>query len=197
MAPCGRHNLPQGWVPGARVRVLRDARRVLTPASVYTVERRNWLNPGLGEHHGYPLATPCAWGRVARPRTATVSFRAPGAKKKGISLTLVSTQCAWRTMPLVVPSRALYGPWWVARSRPSGLRAGRGNRPAGLSGRSITRLPPRGLEPMPRGFGSMVCGLQNNREDKGLSGRRAGFRVRLVGQWPHPKASARIRSLCG
>ena len=35
------------------------------------------------------------------------------------------------------------------------------------------------------------------REDKGLSGRRAGFRVRLVGQWPHPKARARIRSLCG
>ena len=80
MAPCGRHNLPQGWVPGARVRVLRDARRVLTPASGYTVQRRNWLNPGLGEHHGYQLGTSCASDRVARPRPARVSVRAPCAK---------------------------------------------------------------------------------------------------------------------
>ena len=53
---------------------------LLTPASVYTVQRRNWLNPGLGEHHGYPLGTWFASDRVARPRKATVSFRAPGAK---------------------------------------------------------------------------------------------------------------------
>ena len=67
------------WTPltGAR-----DARRVSSSgsASECAVQRRKWLNPGLGEHHGYPLATPCAWGRVARPHTSRVSVRAPGTK---------------------------------------------------------------------------------------------------------------------
>ena len=65
------------WTPltGAR-----DARRVSSSASECAVQRRKRLNPGLGEHHRYPLATPCAWGRAARPHTSRVSFRAPGAR---------------------------------------------------------------------------------------------------------------------
>ena len=65
------------WTPltGAR-----DARRVSSSASECAVQRRKWLNPGLGEHQGYTLGTPRAWERVARPHTARVSVRAPGAK---------------------------------------------------------------------------------------------------------------------
>ena len=48
------------WSPRTRVRVLRDACRVLTPGGSYTIQRRKWLNPGLEEHHGYPLGTPRA-----------------------------------------------------------------------------------------------------------------------------------------
>ena len=65
------------WTP---LTELRDACRVSSPASECAVQRRNRLNPGLGEHHRYPIATPCAWGCVARPFTARVSVRAPGLK---------------------------------------------------------------------------------------------------------------------
>ena len=42
------------WTPltGAR-----DARRVSSSASECAVQRRKWLNPGLGEHQGYPLGS--------------------------------------------------------------------------------------------------------------------------------------------
>ena len=80
MAPCGRHNLLHGRVPGPYLRVLCGACRVSSPASACAVQRRKWLKRGLGKHHGYPLGTPCACERVARPPTARVSFRAPSAK---------------------------------------------------------------------------------------------------------------------
>ena len=73
VASCGRPILLQGWVPGAPLTVLRGAYRVSSSASTCAVQRRNRLNPGLGEHHGYPLGTPCACGRAARPSAARVS----------------------------------------------------------------------------------------------------------------------------
>ena len=79
VASCGRPILLQGWVPGAPLTVLRGAYRGSSPASSCAVERRNRLTPGLGEHHGYPLGTPCAWERVARPSAARVRVRAPSA----------------------------------------------------------------------------------------------------------------------
>lgn len=79
VASCGRPIFPQGWVPGAPLTVLRGAYRVSSPASACAVERRNRLTPGLGEHHRYPLDTPCVWGRAARSSAARVSVRAPSA----------------------------------------------------------------------------------------------------------------------
>ena len=80
MASWDHPTLLQGWVPRAPLTVLRGAYRQSPPASACAVQRRNWLKPGLGEHHQYSLATYYAGRRSARPSTARVSVRAPGVK---------------------------------------------------------------------------------------------------------------------
>ena len=37
-------------------------------------QSQNWLNPSLGEHYGYPIATSCARERVARPSEVVVAY---------------------------------------------------------------------------------------------------------------------------